>query len=173
MKENFKSGFVTIIGRPNVGKSTLMKMITGEYTPDEGEMFHNGKQIKPKSIADSQKEGISMIHQELAPLPDMTIADNIFLGQEIMKGKFLNDREMIEQTKSILQEYGMNFDPKLKVGSLSIAQIQMLEIIKAVRKNADIIIMDEPTSSLSDEESFKLFKIIKDLTNKGNHNIVR
>lgn len=156
-----------LVGENGAGKSTLMKMITGEYTPDEGEMFHNGKQIKPKSIADSQKEGISMIHQELAPLPDMTIADNIFLGQEIMKGKFLNDREMIEQTKSILQEYGMNFDPKLKVGSLSIAQIQMLEIIKAVRKNADIIIMDEPTSSLSDEESFKLFKIIKDLTNKG------
>ena len=97
----------------------------------------------------------------------MTIADNIFLGQEIMKGKFLNDREMIEQTKGILREYGMDFDPKLKVGSLSVAQIQMLEIIKAVRKNADIIIMDEPTSSLSDEESQKLFKIIKELTDKG------
>ena len=156
-----------LLGPNGAGKSTLMKMITGEYTPDEGEIFHNGEQIKPKSIADSQKTGISMIHQELAPLPDMTIADNIFLGQEIMKGKFLNDREMIEQTKGILREYGMDFDPKLKVGSLSVAQIQMLEIIKAVRKNADIIIMDEPTSSLSDEESQKLFKIIKELTDKG------
>ena len=156
-----------LVGENGAGKSTLMKMITGEYTPDEGEIFHNGEQIKPKSIADSQKTGISMIHQELAPLPDMTIADNIFLGQEIMKGKFLNDREMIEQTKGILREYGMDFDPKLKVGSLSVAQIQMLEIIKAVRKNADIIIMDEPTSSLSDEESQKLFKIIKELTDKG------
>lgn len=146
-----------LVGENGAGKSTLMKMITGEYTPDEGEIFHNGEQIKPKSIADSQKTGISMIHQELAPLPDMTIADNIFLGQEIMKGKFLNDREMIEQTKGILREYGMDFDPKLKVGSLSVAQIQMLEII----------IMDEPTSSLSDEESQKLFKIIKELTDKG------
>ena len=142
-------------------------MITGEYTPDEGEIFHNGEQITPKSIADSQKKGISMIHQELAPLPDMTIADNIFLGQEIMNGKFLNDHEMIEQTKDILREYGMDFDPRLKVGRLSVAQIQMLEIIKAVRKNADIIIMDEPTSSLSDEESQKLFRIIKELTDKG------
>lgn len=108
-----------------------------------------------------------MIHQELAPLPDMTIADNIFLGQEIMNGKFLNDHEMIEQTKDILREYGMVSDPRLKVGRLSVAQIQMLEIIKAVRKNADIIIMDEPTSSLSDEESQKLFRIIKELTDKG------
>ena len=147
-----------LLGENGAGKSTLMKMITGEYTPDEGEIFHNGEQIKPKSIADSQKKGISMIHQELAPLPDMTIADNIFLGQEIMNGKFLNDHEMIEQTKDILREYGMDFDPRLKVGRLSVAQIQMLEIIKAVRKNADIIIMDEPTSSLSDEESQKLFK---------------
>ena len=130
-----------LVGENGAGKSTLMKMITGEYTPDEGEIFHNGEQIKPKSIADSQKKGISMIHQELAPLPDMTIADNIFLGQEIMNGKFLNDHEMIEQTKDILREYGMDFDPRLKVGRLSVAQIQMLEIIKAVRKNADIIIM--------------------------------
>ena len=151
-----------LVGENGAGKSTLMKMITGEYTPDEGEIFHNGEQIKPKSIADSQKKGISMIHQELAPLPDMTIADNIFLGQEIM-----NDHEMIEQTKDILREYGMDFDPRLKVGRLSVAQIQMLEIIKAVRKNADIIIMDEPTSSLSDEESQKLFRIIKELTDKG------
>lgn len=75
--------------------------------------------------------------------------------------------EMIEQTKDILREYGMDFDPRLKVGRLSVAQIQMLEIIKAVRKNADIIIMDEPTSSLSDEESQKLFRIIKELTDKG------
>ena len=104
-----------LVGENGAGKSTLMKMITGEYTPDEGEIFHNGEQIKPKSIADSQKKGISMIHQELAPLPDMTIADNIFLGQEIMNGKFLNDHEMIEQTKDILREYGMDFDPRLKV----------------------------------------------------------
>ena len=77
-----------LVGENGAGKSTLMKMITGEYTPDEGEIFHNGEQIKTENqIADSQKTGISMIHQELAPLPDMTIADNIFLGQEIMKGK--------------------------------------------------------------------------------------
>ncbi len=155
-----------LVGENGAGKSTLMKMITGEYIPDEGEVLHNGDVIKPKSISDSQKFGITMIHQELAPLPDMTIAENIFLGQEVMKGKFLNDREMVRQTKEILKEYNMDFDPKMKVRRLSVAQIQMLEIIKAVRKNADIIIMDEPTSSLSNDESQKLFQVIKELTEK-------
>ena len=153
-----------LVGENGAGKSTLMKMITGEYIPDEGEVLHNGERIKPKSIADSQKNGIAMIHQELAPLPDMTIADNIFLGQEIMRGRFLNDGEMTRRTAEILKEYKLDFDPRTKVRNLSVAQIQMLEIIKAVRKEADIIIMDEPTSSLSDEESKKLFDIIRQLT---------
>lgn len=156
-----------LVGENGAGKSTLMKMITGEYTPDEGEVIHNGELLKNRSIADSQKNGIAMIHQELAPLPDMNIIENIFLGQEDMKGKFLDYRSMEDKTKSILKEYGMPYSAKTKVKNLSVAQIQMLEIIKAVRKNADIIIMDEPTSSLSGEESEKLFSIIKDLTKKN------
>ena len=155
-----------LVGENGAGKSTLMKMITGEYIPDEGEIYHNGIQIKPKSVADSQKNGIAMIHQELAPLPDMSIAENIFLGQEVMGGIFMNDREMLRQTEAILKEYGMDFSPKTKVRQLSVAQMQMLEIIKAVRKNVDVIIMDEPTSSLSDEESQKLFQIIRELKEK-------
>lgn len=155
-----------LVGENGAGKSTLMKMITGEYTPDEGEVYHNGKLLKNKSIADSQKEGISMIHQELAPLPDMTIAENIFLGQELLAGRFLKDRAMDHETEKILKEYGMTFSPRTKVGRLSVAQIQMLEIIKAVRKNCDIIIMDEPTSSLSDEEARKLFDLIEELKEK-------
>lgn len=155
-----------LVGENGAGKSTLMKLITGEYNPDKGEVLHNGEVIKPRSVADSQKYGIAMIHQELAPLPNMTISENIFLGQEIMNGSFLNDKEMDRQTEAILKEYGMDYNPRTKVGNLLIAQIQMLEIIKAVRKNADIIIMDEPTSSLSDEESQKLFSLIKELTAK-------
>lgn len=153
-----------LVGENGAGKSTVMKMITGEYQPDEGVVLHNGKEIRPKSIADSIKQGIAMIHQELAPLPEMTIAQNIFLGEEVMKGKFLNDREMNKKTAEILEEYGLVFAPWTKVKHLSVAQIQMLEIIKAVRKKADIIIMDEPTSSLSDEESKKLFQLIHELT---------
>lgn len=156
-----------LVGENGAGKSTLMKMITGEYIPDEGEVYHNGKLLKNRSMSDSQKEGIAMIHQELAPLPDMSIAQNIFLGQEKMKGRFLNDKLMNKEAAEILKEYGMLYDPKTKVGKLSVAQIQMLEIIKSVRKNADIIIMDEPTSSLSDEESLKLFQIIEDLKKKN------
>ena len=155
-----------LVGENGAGKSTLMKMITGEYIPDEGVVLHNGKEIHPKSISDSIKEGIAMIHQELAPLPEMNIAQNIFLGEELMAGKFLNDREMYRQTAEILKEYGLDFAPQTKVKMLSVAQMQMLEIIKAVRKNADIIIMDEPTSSLSDEESRKLFQLIHELTEK-------
>ena len=153
-----------LVGENGAGKSTVMKMITGEYQPDEGIVLHNGKEIRPKSIADSIKQGIAMIHQELAPLPEMTIAQNIFLGEEVMNGKFLNDREMNKRTAEILEEYGLGFAPYTKVKHLSVAQIQMLEIIKAVRKKADIIIMDEPTSSLSDEESKKLFRLIHELT---------
>lgn len=153
-----------LVGENGAGKSTIMKMITGEYQPDEGVVLHNGKEIRPKSIADSIKEGIAMIHQELAPLPEMNIAQNIFLGEELMNGKFLNDREMYKRTAEILKEYGLAFAPQTKVKELSVAQIQMLEIIKAVRKKADTIIMDEPTSSLSDEESKKLFQLIHELT---------
>lgn len=156
-----------LVGENGAGKSTLMKMITGEYIPDEGVVLHNGKEIRPKSISDSIREGIAMIHQELAPLPEMNIAQNIFLGEEIMNGKFLNDKEMYRKTEEILKEYGLAFTPQTKVKNLSVAQIQMLEIIKAVRKKADIIIMDEPTSSLSDEESQKLFALIHELTEKN------
>lgn len=156
-----------LVGENGAGKSTLMKIITGEYSPDQGEVLHNGEVIKPRSVADSQKYGIAMIHQELSPLPNMTIAENIFLGQEIMSGIVLDDKEMERQTEDILKEYKMDYSPRTRVGKLSVAQIQMLEIIKAVRKNADIIIMDEPTSSLSEEESQKLYSLIKDLTSKN------
>lgn len=156
-----------LVGENGAGKSTLMKMITGEYIPDEGTIFHNGEQIKPKSIADATANGIAMIHQELAPLPNMTIAQNIFLGQEKTKGVFLRDREMNRLTEEILKEYHVSFSPTTLVGDLSVAQTQMLEIIKSIRKKADIIIMDEPTSSLSNEETNMLFEIIKDLKSKN------
>lgn len=156
-----------LVGENGAGKSTLMKMITGEYVPDQGAVYHNGKMLKNRSVSDAQKEGIAMIHQELAPLPAMTIAENIFLGQEKMKGIFMDDASMNKEAEGVLKEYGIPYSAKTKVGKMSVAQIQMLEIIKAVRKNADVIIMDEPTSSLSDEESGKLFQIIAELKEKN------
>lgn len=156
-----------LVGENGAGKSTLMKMITGEYIPDEGAVYHNGEQIKPKSISDATANGISMIHQELAPLPNMTIAHNIFLGQETVKGIFLDDKKMNKAAEEVLREYKMDFPPTMLVGDLSVAQTQMLEIIKSVRKNADVIIMDEPTSSLSNEETRLLFEIIGGLKAKN------
>ena len=156
-----------LVGENGAGKSTMMKMITGEYFPDSGKIYHNGVEIHPRSISDSVSIGISMIHQELAPLMNMTIAENIFLGREILNHGILNKKEMKHQTAKILDEYGLKFSPETKVSHLSIAQMQMLEIIKAVSRNADVIIMDEPTSSLSDEESEKLFNIIDELKKKN------
>lgn len=156
-----------LVGENGAGKSTLMKMITGEYIPDEGSVFHNGQQIKPKSISDATENGIAMIHQELAPLPNMTIAQNIFLGQELMRNGFLDDKRMNEEAEKVLKEYRMDFSPTTLVGKLSVAQTQMLEIIKSIRKKADVIIMDEPTSSLSAEETNMLFEIIEELKKKN------
>lgn len=158
-----------LVGENGAGKSTLMKMINGELTLDEGEILYNGIAAKAKSVSDAKKLGVSMIHQELSPLKNMTIAQNIFLGNEMHIGKtaFVDDREMNKECGEILKSYGMNLNPKSYVADLSIAQIQMLEIIKAVRSNANLIIMDEPTSSLSDEESQKLFTIIHELVEKN------
>lgn len=156
-----------LVGENGAGKSTLMKMIIGEYHQDSGDILHNGQIISPKTISDSQKIGIAMIHQELAPLPNMTIAENIFLGNEKEKGLFLDEKKMYAETLEILKEFGIPHDPQLKVGKLSVAQIQMLEIIKAMRRDADLIIMDEPTSSLSADETKKLFSLIEDLKSKN------
>ncbi|NLI21966.1 MAG: sugar ABC transporter ATP-binding protein [Clostridiales bacterium] len=156
-----------LVGENGAGKSTLVKMIIGEYTPDQGTIFHNGAEMKPRTISESIGNGIAMIHQELAPLPNMTIAENIFLGQEIMNGVFLNRKAMYDATIDILREYGLSFNPDKRVSELSVAQTQMLEIIKATRRNADVVIMDEPTSSLSNEEARKLFSIIDQLRKKN------
>lgn len=158
-----------LVGENGAGKSTLMKMINGELIPDSGEIVYNGKPVQIKNVADAKKLGISMIHQELSPLKNMTIAQNIFLGNELRLSKtsFVNDKEMNKACKGILESNGMNQKPQTLVSELSVAQIQMLEIIKAVRSNADLIIMDEPTSSLSDDEAKKLFQIIKELVRKN------
>lgn len=158
-----------IVGENGAGKSTLMKMINGELTPNEGEILHNGQPIAPRSVAEAKRLGIAMIHQELSSLANMTIAQNLFLGHEECFGRssFVKKKQMNEEARRILKEYDMPLDPNTLVENLSVAQTQMIEIIKAVRANADIVIMDEPTSSLSSKEAEKLFQIIKDLSSKN------
>ena len=155
-----------LMGENGAGKSTLMKIVMGIYKADEGDIFLRGEQVNIKDTSDALSMGISMIHQELSPIPEMTVAENIFIGRESSRlGVFVNKREMNRRAEQLLEEYNMSGDirPGMKMKELSIAQVQMIEIIKAVSYDSGIIIMDEPTSSLSDKESAELFKIIGQL----------
>lgn len=154
-----------LMGENGAGKSTLMKILMGIYKPDDGEIIFNGQRVEINNPSAALKLGISMIHQELSPIPEMTVAENIFLGREsVFKNTpFIKRRELIKRTANLLYKFNMKLDPRTKMSSLSVAQIQMIEIIKAVSYNSKVIIMDEPTAALSDEEVKELFHIIQDL----------
>lgn len=160
-----------LMGENGAGKSTLMKIIMGIYTKDAGKVVLDGKETDFKSARDALDAGISMIHQELSPIPEMTVAENVFLGREQKKFKgmpFVDKKELNRKTQELLEEYELSefIKPNMKMKDLNIAQIQMMEIIKAVSYNSKVIIMDEPTSSLSEKESATLFKIIDSLREK-------
>lgn len=158
-----------LMGENGAGKSTLMKILNGIYQADEGIIKFKGKNMKITSTHDAIKAGISMIHQELSPIPHMTISENIFLGREPSIGKtgFVKQKEMDENTMKLLKELDINLNPKTKMRDLSIANTQMVEIAKAISYDAELIIMDEPTSAISDKEIEHLFKIMLSLKNKG------
>lgn len=161
-----------LMGENGAGKSTLMKIIMGIYTKDAGRVFMEGNEVDFKSPREALNAGISMIHQELTPIPEMTVAENIFLGRERQKIKGLPfmDRKVINKnTQQLLDAYEMSeyIKPNMKMKTLNIAQVQMVEIIKAVSYDSKIIIMDEPTSSLFDKETEVLFKIIENLQAKN------
>lgn len=160
-----------LMGENGAGKSTLMKIIMGIYTKDGGKILLEGKEVDFKSARDALDAGISMIHQELSPIPEMTVAENVFLGREQKKIKglpFVDKKELNEKTQKLLEEYGLSefIRPNMKMKDLNIAQTQMMEIIKAISYNSKIIIMDEPTSSLSEKETDTLFRIIDSLREK-------
>ena len=156
-----------VLGENGAGKSTLMKIIMGLYMPDEGEIFFEGKRVHSRSPSDALKLGICMIYQELNVLPHLTIAENIFLGRELVKGILVDRRQMNIEAKKLMQEFSLNLDPNTPMRRLSIAQAQLVEIIKMVSTNAKIVIMDEPTSSLTDKEVQELYTIIRRLKEKG------
>jgi sufC: FeS assembly ATPase SufC len=160
-----------LMGENGAGKSTLMKIIMGIYTKDAGKVMLDGKEVEFKSARDALDAGISMIHQELSPIPEMTVAENVFLGREQKKIKglpFVDKKELNRKTQELLEEYNLEqfIRPSMKMKDLNIAQIQMMEIIKAVSYNSKVIIMDEPTSSLSEKETETLFEIIDSLRKK-------
>ena len=168
-----KSGELhAVMGENGAGKSTLMKIIMGIYTRDAGEVILDGQAVEFKSAREALAAGISMIHQELSPIPEMTVAENVFLGREqkLIKGlPFVDKGELNRNTQTLLEEYDLSdfITPTMKMKDLNIAQIQMMEIIKAVSYNSKVIIMDEPTSSLSEKETETLFRIIDMLKQKN------
>ncbi|MEG0722207.1 MAG: ATP-binding cassette domain-containing protein, partial [Lachnospiraceae bacterium] len=162
-----------LMGENGAGKSTLMKIIMGIYCKDvgAGEIIFDGNLVDFKSAMDALNMGISMIHQELSPIPEMTVSENVFLGRETKKIKslpFVDKKALNSKTEKILKDYGLEefIKPNMKMKDLNIAQVQMMEIIKAVSYDSKVIIMDEPTSSLSEAETKILFEIIDNLKEK-------
>ena len=164
----YENEVMALLGENGAGKSTLMKILSGVYTKDSGEISLNGETLELLSPKDASEKGIAIIHQELNLIPYLTVYENIFLGREIRSslGR-LNKNEMLNQSLKILKELNMDIDPGSLVKSLSIAQQQMVEIAKALSLNAKIIIMDEPTDTLTDTEVTSLFKIIEGLKAQG------
>jgi ribose transport system ATP-binding protein/inositol transport system ATP-binding protein len=156
-----------LVGENGAGKSTLMKIIIGLYRRDSGQMFFNSVPYETSGPAESAFFGISMIHQELNIEPHLTIAENIFLHREDSMGIFLIKKKTNEKTKQLLKRFKISHSYKTPMSDLTIAQSQMIEVIRAVSCNASLIIMDEPTSSLDSEETKKLFQTIKELQNEG------
>ncbi len=156
-----------LVGENGAGKSTLMKTIIGLHKADSGTILFEGKPYKANSPAEAIQQGISMIHQELNPEPYLTVAENIFLNREHKKGLFLNKKKTNAEAEKILKQFNFRVSPKSMVEELTLAQMQMIEIIKAVSSNAKLVIMDEPTSSLDNEETEHLFATIRELKSRG------
>lgn len=156
-----------LVGGNGAGKSTLMKIMTGVYTLDSGEVYVNGEKKIILNTKDAKENGIAMIFQELSLVPTMSISENIFLGEELTKSGFRDTKAMNKKAKEILNDLGIFINPELKVNQLSVGMSQMIEIAKAISKNARILVLDEPTASLSDSETVQLFRIIKQLKENG------
>lgn len=156
-----------LMGENGAGKSTLMNIIIGLLKQDTGTIEFEGQPYAAKSPVEAMDRGISMIHQELNPEPHLSIAETIFLHRESMAGPFLDKKAQNAKTAEILKKFDFNYSPKTLMRELTLAQVQMVEIIKAVSTDARLIIMDEPTSSLDANETDHLFRTIRDLKDKG------
>ncbi|MFS2224981.1 sugar ABC transporter ATP-binding protein [Pantoea sp. B65] len=156
-----------LMGENGAGKSTLMKCLIGIYRPDDGIIRIKGEPVQFEDTLDALRSGISMIHQELNLVPHMTVAENIWLGREPMRFGFVDHAKLNKMTQALLSKLNIRLKAEQMVGELSIAAQQMVEIAKAVSWNADIVIMDEPTSALTEGEVAHLFTIIRDLRTQG------
>ena len=156
-----------LLGENGAGKSTLIKVLGGIYHPEEGQIWIDGKEVAITGVNSARDNGISIIHQELVLVPHMTVAENIFLGREPM-GKFgVNFGKMTADAQKMLDQFDLGIDAETQIANLSIAQQQMVEIVKAISFNCRILVMDEPTSSISDREVAHLFDIMRNLARQG------
>lgn len=157
-----------LMGENGAGKSTLMKCLIGIHPPTSGQIYFEGQLIENYSTSEALKMGIAMIHQELSPVEHRSIMENIWLGREPKtKLGFVNHKKMYEMTKEVLKEIDFNVDPKTLMVNLTVANTQMIEIAKALSYNAKLIIMDEPTSALTNREIIQLFTIMRRLKESG------
>ena len=163
-----KAGEVhALMGENGAGKSTLIKILTGIYPKDGGEIYINGQEVNIENRKDAGKYGIGVIYQELSLIPTLSVMQNVMLGKEQSNGGLLKVREMKKQVTELIDRYGFNLRANDIVETLTIAQRQTVEILKALSEKSNIIIMDEPTASLSAKESESLFKIIEQLREQG------
>ncbi|MFD1774239.1 sugar ABC transporter ATP-binding protein [Paenibacillus rhizophilus] len=160
-----------LMGENGAGKSTLMKCLFGIYSPDGGEIYLNGEKTVIQNSNDALNNGISMIHQELHPVPHRSVMENIWLGRFPTKGigplQFIDHKKMYADTEKLFKDLDIDLHPETLVGKLSVSKIQSIEIAKAVSFNSRVIVMDEPTSSLTSVEVQHLFRIIRDLRQRG------
>jgi len=152
-----------LVGENGAGKSTLMKILGGIYLPDKGKIIINNREKRFHNYAEARKFGIGIVYQELSLLPDLSVAENIFMGIWAKKGRIIDWNEIIKKSKEVLAEIDIKLDPEEIVGPLPVALKQMVEIAKVLTQNPEIIIFDEPTASLSSQEVSRLFNIIKKL----------
>lgn len=155
-----------LMGENGAGKSTLMKVLTGIYTKDSGTITYEGKEVEFHGPKEAQEAGIVIVHQELNMMNHLTVAQNIFIGREFMKGGIIDDAKMNEESKKLFEQLGINIDPTEKMGNLTVGKQQMCEIAKAISHKAKVIIFDEPSAALTEAEIEELFKIIRDLRDK-------
>ena len=162
-----KGEVLALMGENGAGKSTLMKVLTGIYKKDSGTITYEGKEVEFENPRAAQAAGIVIVHQELNMLSHLTVAQNIFIGREIMNGKFIDDGRMNEEARNLFKRLNIEIDPTETMGNLTVGKQQMCEIAKAISHEAKVIIFDEPSAALTEAEIEELFKIIRDLRDKG------
>lgn len=168
VKLEVKKGEVhALMGENGAGKSTLMKVLTGIYSKDEGTIIYEGKEVEFTNPREAQKEGIIIVHQELNMMNHLTVAQNIFIGREPRKHNLIDDAKMNEEARKLFERLHIDIDPTENMGKLTVGKQQMCEIAKAISHEAKVIVFDEPSAALTESEIEELFKIIRDLRNKG------